>query len=71
LSVRSNVPAYVYVDGARVRHHTPLRRYRVRPGRRKIALEAISTGDRREFTVVISRGRSRTIQELDLKGAPR
>lgn len=70
LNVRANVPAYVYVDGARVRRHTPLRRYRVRPGRRKIAVEAIATGDRHEFTVVISRGRVRTIQELGLKGAP-
>jgi serine/threonine-protein kinase len=70
LNVRATVPAYVYVDGARVRRHTPLRRYRVRPGRRKIAVEAIATGDRHEFTVVISRGRVRTIQELGLKGAP-
>jgi hypothetical protein len=71
LNVRANVPAYVYVDGARVRQRTPLRHYRVRPGRRKIAIEAIATGDRREFTVVISRGRQRTIQELGLKGRPR
>ena len=71
LNVRSNVPAYVYIDGARVRQHTPLRRYRVRPGHRKIVVEAISTGDRHEFTVVIVRGRLRAVEDRDLKGAPR
>jgi len=71
LNVRSNVPAYVYIDGARVRQHTPLRRYRVRPGHRKVVVEAISTGDRHEFTVVIVRGRTRAVEDRDLKGAPR
>jgi hypothetical protein len=71
LNVRANVPAYVYIDGARVKQHTPLRRYRVRPGHRKIVVEAVSTGDRHEFTVVIQRGRTRSLEELDLKGAPR
>jgi hypothetical protein len=71
LTVRANVPSIVFIDGARVRAHTPLHRYPVRPGRRHVVLEAIATGDRQEFTVAIRRGRSRMVQALDLKGAPR
>lgn len=71
LDVRSNVQASVSIDGARAREHTPLHRYRVRPGQRKIVVEALATGDRRELTVTVIRGSSASVEVVDLKGGPR
>ncbi|MBI3182923.1 MAG: protein kinase [Myxococcales bacterium] len=63
LTIRSDVPAAVYVDGQLVRKQTPLSSYPLAPGRRKIALVEGKTGERREFTVNIVKGKTLKIEE--------
>ncbi|MFZ5471895.1 MAG: serine/threonine protein kinase [Myxococcota bacterium] len=63
LSVTSDVPAMVYVDGQRVRKPTPLVRYPVLSGERKIAIVEARTGRRREFSLTLSKGQLIKLEE--------
>jgi serine/threonine-protein kinase len=62
LSLRTNVPAYVYIDGERVKR-TPLTRYPVKPGSRTIAVEAVGTSEKRQFNLRFSKGQHRAMEE--------
>jgi hypothetical protein len=64
LSVSSNVPSIVYIDGRRVRQPAPLKRYPVHAGVRKVSVVAADTLDRRDFTLRFNRGQSRKLDKL-------
>lgn len=63
LSISSNMPAYVYVDGTKLKGRTPIRRYAVQPGARTIMLESVSTGERKKFKLQVARGQDLKIVE--------
>lgn len=68
LTVTSDLPASVYIDGLKVRRRTPLFRYPVQPGDRKIVIEAVSTLERRPFQLTIKRGQTTRVQEKFRQG---
>ncbi len=63
LTLRSNRPARVFIDGARLSRRTPLVKYPVKPGNRLIVLEATGTKERAEFQLRFERGQHRTIDQ--------
>ncbi len=63
LTITSNVRARVYVNGKALRGYTPLRRKRLEPGTHKIAVVAVRTGERREFTQRFEAGKTVTLTE--------
>jgi serine/threonine protein kinase len=64
LSVSSNVPSIVYIDGRRVRQPAPLKRYPVQTGVHRISVVAADTFDRRDFTLRFNRGQSRKLDKV-------
>ncbi|RKH65341.1 serine/threonine protein kinase, partial [Corallococcus llansteffanensis] len=63
LTLRTNLPARVYIDGVRVRRTTPLLNYPVRAGTRDIRVVALSTGERKDFQLRFSRGQHQKLDE--------
>ncbi|NOK32184.1 protein kinase [Corallococcus exercitus] len=63
LTLRTNLPANVFIDGARVRRATPLVNYPVRVGTRDIRVVAISTGEQKDFQLRFSRGQHQKLEE--------
>ena len=63
LSISSNVPAAVYIDGRKVAKRTPLRRFKVAPGERTIVLRSLRTKERRQWTANFERGKERKFYE--------
>ncbi|MHB8874573.1 MAG: serine/threonine protein kinase [Myxococcaceae bacterium] len=63
LSLSTDTPATVFIDGQRVRKGTPLKRYPVAPGSTRITLVAGSTGARREFTLRVAKGQWVKLEE--------
>lgn len=70
LSIRTNVPAFVYLDSLRVRGATPLAAYPVRPGHHLVKLEAKGTGDTTEFPITVLRGKAQAVDETGLAKRP-
>ncbi|RYZ36286.1 MAG: serine/threonine protein kinase [Myxococcaceae bacterium] len=63
LTLRTNLPARVYIDGARVGRTTPLVNFPVRVGTRDIRVVALSTGERKDFQLRFSRGQHQKLEE--------
>ncbi|MCY1041771.1 protein kinase [Corallococcus sp. bb12-1] len=63
LTLRTNLPARVYIDGARVSRTTPLVNFPVRVGTRDIRVVALSTGERKDFQLRFSRGQHQKLEE--------
>ncbi|NOK17454.1 serine/threonine-protein kinase [Corallococcus carmarthensis] len=63
LTLRTNLPANVFIDGARVRRATPLVGYPIRVGTRDIRVVAISTGEQKDFQLRFSRGQHQKLDE--------
>ncbi|MDY7231459.1 serine/threonine-protein kinase [Hyalangium rubrum] len=63
LTLRSNVPARVIIDGTVLSRRTPLVKYPVKPGTRHIVLEAVGTKERVEFEARFERGKNHTIEQ--------
>jgi hypothetical protein len=63
LTILSDVPASVTIDGMKVRKRTPLFRYPVQPGTRKIVLESLSTRERHAFELSFEKGKLRRVEE--------
>ena len=63
LTLRTNLPARVYIDGVRVRRTTPLLNFPVRAGTRDIRVVALSTGERKDFQLRFSRGQHQKLDE--------
>lgn len=63
LTLRTNLPATVYIDGAKVRRTTPLVNHPVRVGTRDIRVVAIATGEQKDFQLRFSRGQHQKLDE--------
>ncbi|RKG84923.1 serine/threonine protein kinase [Corallococcus sp. CA049B] len=63
LTLRTNLPANVFIDGAKVRRATPLLNHPVRVGTRDIRVVAISTGEQKDFQLRFSRGQHQKLDE--------
>lgn len=72
LTISSNMPAYVYVDGTKLKGKTPIKRYAVQPGSRMIMLESISTGERKKFKLSVAKGQDlKIVESFDKRGRNR
>jgi hypothetical protein len=71
LTITSNVPAYVYVDGTKIKGRTPIRKYAVQPGSRTITMEVIKTGERKNFRLSVAKGQDLKIMETFEKKSSR
>ncbi|NVJ08123.1 serine/threonine protein kinase [Myxococcus sp. AM001] len=56
VTITTNVPAAVYIDGARLSRRTPLNRYPIKMGTRRIKLVSVATGEPKELDLRIRRG---------------
>jgi len=63
LTLTSNAPAHLYVDGVRQPGRTPFERVAVSAGTHKIVVESVVTGERREFSVPFRSGEARKYDE--------
>jgi serine/threonine-protein kinase len=63
LTLRTNVPARVIIDGTALGKRTPLTKYPVKAGTRRIVLEAIGTKERVEFDMRFERGKTQTLEQ--------
>lgn len=71
LSINSDLPAIVYVDGRRVKKHAPLKRYPIAPGVHKISMATLDGREQREVTVRVTKGQLRKIDEVFRRPAAR
>ncbi|HLL83328.1 MAG TPA: hypothetical protein VK420_11775, partial [Longimicrobium sp.] len=62
LTILSDMPATVTIDGFRVKKTTPLFKFPVEPGTRRITIEAIGTQERRTLELTFEKGK---LQRLD------
>jgi serine/threonine-protein kinase len=63
LTLRTNLPARVIIDGTVLSRRTPLTKYPVKAGTRHIVLEAIGTKERVEFDMRFERGKLQTLEQ--------
>lgn len=70
ITLRTNAPARVIIDGNPIRKRTPLIKYPVKAGTRNFTLEAIGTKERVDFSLRFDRGQHRTIDQK-FETAPR
>jgi serine/threonine-protein kinase len=63
VTLRTNIPARVLIDGAPIRQRTPLTKYPVKPGSRSFVLEAQGSKEKLEFTRRFEPGQHRTIDQ--------
>jgi eukaryotic-like serine/threonine-protein kinase len=63
LTLRTNVPARVIIDGTAIRKRTPLLKYPVKAGTRSFTLESLVTKERVDFSLRFERGQHRTIDQ--------
>jgi hypothetical protein len=67
ITITSNVPARVYIDGTRVGRSTPLSRVPIRAGTRHITLVSVATGERKELDLRFTKGQHRKLVEDSFK----
>jgi serine/threonine protein kinase len=63
VTIRSSIPARVFIDGTSLNRRTPLLKYPVKPGNRIIVLEAVETKQRKEIRQRFERGEHRSFVE--------
>lgn len=63
VTILSNTPAIVFIDGNRVKKHTPLVKYPVKPGERDFVIESLETKERHPFSLSFKKGQLRKIEE--------
>jgi len=61
VTISTNVPARVYIDGGRVDRRTPLARYPIKAGTRLIRLVSVATGEPQEMTLRFAPGQHRKL----------
>jgi serine/threonine-protein kinase len=71
ITLRTNVPARVIIDGTPIRKRTPLTKYPVKAGTRNFTLEAVGTKERVDFTLRFERGQHRTMEQQFATGSRR
>jgi serine/threonine protein kinase len=64
LTLRTNLPARVIIDGNVLGKRTPLTKYPIKAGNRHIVLEAIGTKERVEFELRFERGKHQTLEQM-------
>ncbi|MFP2910730.1 serine/threonine protein kinase, partial [Pyxidicoccus sp. 3LFB2] len=70
ITITTNVPARVYIDGERVNRRTPLSRFPIKAGTRLIRLVSTTTGETQESELRFTRGQHRKLV-VDSFSAPR
>ncbi|MFL5350056.1 MAG: serine/threonine protein kinase [Hyalangium sp.] len=63
LTLRTNMPARVFIDGVLQRKRAPLAKYPVKAGNRSFTLESLSTKQHAEFSLRFERGEHRVIEQ--------
>ena len=63
ITLRTNMPARVLIDGEPIRKRAPLTKYPVKPGTRSIILEAQGSKERVEFNLRFERGQHRIVDQ--------
>lgn len=63
ITLRTNLPARVLIDGEPIRKRAPLTKYPVKPGNRSIILEAQGSKERVEFSLRFERGQHRIVDQ--------
>jgi serine/threonine protein kinase len=63
ITLRTNMPARVLIDGEPIRKRAPLTKYPVKPGNRSIILEAQGSKERVEFNLRFERGQHRIVDQ--------
>jgi hypothetical protein len=71
VTITTNVPARVYIDGARVERRTPLTRFPIKAGVRHIRLVSVATGEPQEVELRFARGQHRKVVVNSFSSAPR
>ncbi|AKF81739.1 serine/threonine protein kinase [Myxococcus fulvus 124B02] len=71
LTLTTNEPAKVYLDGKLISRTTPLKRYPMRVGAHELELVARTTGERMPLSVQIRRGKLTSSIVVDFRPAPR
>jgi len=71
LSINSDVPTVVHIDGRRLKKHAPLKRYPIAPGVHKISLATLDGREQRDVTVRVAKGQLRKIDEVFRRSAAR
>ncbi|WP_342373925.1 serine/threonine protein kinase [Myxococcus stipitatus] len=67
LSVTTNMPAKVYLDGVLISRSTPLRRYPLRIGQHQVRVVALATSEPQEAAIRIQRGKDYQLSVLDFR----
>lgn len=62
--MKANEKAKVYVDGRRVPGYTPILRFKVEPGTRKVEVESVRTGERKEVSRRFIKGKTVSMYEF-------
>jgi hypothetical protein len=63
VTLRTNLPARVLIDGEPIRKRAPLTKYPVKPGNRSFTLEAQGSKERVEFSLRFERGQHRVVDQ--------
>lgn len=71
LTVESNIPAKVFLDGDLISRTTPVKRYPVRTGSYEVLMIALSTGEVKKTPVRIVKGKTHEVHVLDFRVPPR
>jgi len=71
ITLKTNVPARVIIDGVAIPKRTPLLKYPVKAGTRNFTLEAQGTKERVDFSLRFERGQHRTIDQRFESGSRR
>ncbi|NPC85625.1 PEGA domain-containing protein, partial [Pyxidicoccus fallax] len=71
VTITTNVPARVYIDGAKVGRSTPLTRFPIKAGRRHIRLVSLTTGEPQEMDMRFNRGQHHKLVVNSFRSAPR
>lgn len=71
VTITTNVPARVYIDGERVERRTPLTRFPIKAGVRHIRLVSVPTGEPQELELRFARGQHRKVVVNSFSSAPR
>jgi serine/threonine protein kinase len=63
VTLRTNTPARVFIDGVLQRRRAPLTKYPVKAGNRAFVLESLTTKQRVEFNMRFERGKNQVVEQ--------
>ncbi|MFY2561878.1 serine/threonine protein kinase [Corallococcus terminator] len=71
LTIETNIPAKVFLDGDLISRSTPVKRYPVRTGSYEVLMIALSTGEVKKAPVRIVKGKTYQVHVVDFSVPPR